>query len=54
MEGMTPTTSTTVMIVIGDIPVAEYMKRTGFTISDYFKRHHKGYLGKKSRAELKK
>ena len=47
--GMTPTTSTTVMTVIGDILVVEVMKRTGFTIEDYSKRHHGGYLGKKSR-----
>lgn len=47
--GMTPTTSTTVMTVIGDILVVETMKKTGFTISDYSKRHHGGYLGEKSR-----
>lgn len=52
--GMTPTTSTTVMTVIGDILVVETMKKTGFTISDYSKRHHGGYLGEKSRNELKK
>lgn len=50
--GMTPTTSTTVMTVIGDILVVETMKRTGFTICDYSRRHHGGYLGEKSRAEL--
>lgn len=48
--GMTPTTSTTVMTVIGDILVVEVMKRTGFTIEDYSKRHHGGYLGEKSRS----
>ena len=47
--GMTPTTSTTVMTVIGDILVVETMKRTGFTIEEYSKRHHGGYLGKKAR-----
>lgn len=47
--GMTPTTSTTVMTVMGDILVVETMKRTKFTIDDYAKRHHGGYLGKKSR-----
>lgn len=52
--GMTPTTSTTVMTVIGDILVVETMKKTGFTISEYSKRHHGGYLGEKSRNELKK
>ena len=51
--GMTPTTSTTVMTVIGDILVVEAMKKTGFTIEDYSKRHHGGYLGERSR-ELSK
>ncbi|NDV64312.1 SIS domain-containing protein [Bacteroides sp. 224] len=48
--GMTPTTSTTVMTVIGDILVVQTMKRTGFTIAEYSKRHHGGYLGEKSRS----
>lgn len=47
--GMTPTTSTTVMTVIGDILVVETMKQTGFTIEEYSKRHHGGYLGERSR-----
>ncbi|WP_321478862.1 SIS domain-containing protein [uncultured Bacteroides sp.] len=47
--GMTPTTSTTIMTVIGDILVVQTMKQTGFTIEDYSKRHHGGYLGEKSR-----
>lgn len=47
--GMTPTTSTTVMTVIGDILVVETMRRTGFTIEEYSKRHHGGYLGERSR-----
>lgn len=51
--GMTPTTSTTAMTVIGDILVVQTMKRTKFTIADYSKRHHGGYLGEKSRAALK-
>ncbi|WP_334168423.1 SIS domain-containing protein [Phocaeicola paurosaccharolyticus] len=51
--GMTPTTSTTVMTVIGDILVVETMRRTCFTIEEYSKRHHGGYLGEKSR-ELSK
>lgn len=51
--GMTPTTSTTVMTVIGDILVTETMRRTGFTIEEYGKRHHGGYLGQRSR-ELSK
>ncbi|MDR0894547.1 MAG: SIS domain-containing protein [Prevotellaceae bacterium] len=47
--GMTPTTSTTVMTVIGDILVVQVMQQTGFTIDDYYKRHHGGYLGEKSK-----
>lgn len=47
--GMTPTTSTTAMTVIGDILVVETMKQTSFTIEEYSKRHHGGYLGEKSR-----
>ena len=47
--GMTPTTSTTAMTVIGDILVVQTMKKTGFTIEEYSKRHHGGYLGEKSR-----
>ncbi len=48
--GLTPTTSTTIMTVIGDILVVETMKKTKFTVEDYSKRHHGGYLGQKSRA----
>ena len=51
--GLTPTTSTTVMTVIGDILVVGTMKRIHFTNKDYAKRHHGGYLGSKSR-ELSK
>lgn len=51
--GMTPTTSTTVMTVMGDILVVETMRLTGFTIEEYSKRHHGGYLGERSR-ELSK
>lgn len=47
--GMTPTTSTTAMTVIGDILVVQTMKATEFTIEEYSKRHHGGYLGEKSR-----
>lgn len=51
--GMTPTTSTTAMTVIGDILVVETMRKTRFTIEEYSKRHHGGYLGERSR-ELSK
>lgn len=47
--GLTPTTSTTVMTVIGDILVVGAMKRINFSAEDYAKRHHGGYLGDKSR-----
>jgi arabinose-5-phosphate isomerase len=49
--GLTPTTSTTVMTVIGDILVVGTMKRIGFTSADYAMRHHGGYLGTKSREQ---
>lgn len=52
--GMTPTTSTTAMTVIGDILVVQTMKKTGFTIEEYSKRHHGGYLGEKSRSLCEK
>ena len=51
--GLTPTTSTTVMTVIGDILVVLMMKRIGFSNEDYAKRHHGGYLGQKSREQAK-
>lgn len=47
--GMTPTTSTTAMTVIGDILVVKTMEATQFTMEEYSKRHHGGYLGEKSR-----
>jgi arabinose-5-phosphate isomerase len=46
---LTPTTSTTVMGVIGDVLVVLMMEKIGFTKDDYAKRHHGGYLGQKSR-----
>jgi arabinose-5-phosphate isomerase len=51
--GLTPTTSTTTMTVIGDILVVLEMKKIGFSHTDYAKRHHGGYLGQKSRSEAK-
>ncbi|MBN1415713.1 MAG: SIS domain-containing protein [Bacteroidales bacterium] len=47
--GLTPTTSTTAMTVIGDILVVLLMKKIGFNADDYAKRHHGGYLGIRSR-----
>ncbi len=49
--GLTPTTSTTVMTVIGDVLVVNTMKSIGFTVKDYAKRHHGGYLGAAARAK---
>lgn len=47
--GLTPTTSTTVMTVIGDALVVLMMEKIGFNATDYSKRHHGGYLGSVSR-----
>ena len=47
--GLTPTTSTTVMTVIGDALVVLMMEKIRFSANDYAKRHHGGYLGIKSR-----
>lgn len=49
---LTPTTSTTVMTVMGDILVVGTMKKIDFSTKDYAKRHHGGYLGDKSRRNL--
>ncbi len=49
--GLTPTVSTTVMTVIGDILVTLMMERIGFTKKEYSLRHHSGYLGQVSRGE---
>lgn len=49
--GLTPTTSTTVMTVIGDVLVVNVMERIGFTRDEYAKRHHGGYLGHVSRGD---
>lgn len=47
--GLTPTTSTTVMTVVGDILIVLLMEKIGFTREEYAKRHHSGYLGDKAR-----
>ena len=47
--GLTPTTSTTIMTVIGDALVVLMMEKIRFSATDYAKRHHGGYLGAKSR-----
>lgn len=52
--GLTPTTSTTVMTTIGDMLVIRTMERIGFTVEEYAKRHHGGYLGSLSRDQSNK
>lgn len=52
--GMTPTTSTTVIGVIGDIIVNLMMDMITFTREEYYKRHHGGYIGNKLNHKLKK
>jgi arabinose-5-phosphate isomerase len=49
--GLTPTTSTTMMTVIGDVLVVNVMRECKFSRSEYAKRHHGGYLGVVSRGE---
>lgn len=49
--GLSPTTSTTMMTVIGDVLIVLMMERIGFTNEEYAKRHHGGYLGTKSRRQ---
>lgn len=50
--GMAPTSSTTAMLVIGDIISMMVMEAKEFSIEQYSKRHHGGYLGVKSREEI--
>ena len=51
--GLSPTTSTTVMTVIGDALIVLMMDKIEFTNEEYAKRHHGGYLGSKSRERTK-
>jgi arabinose-5-phosphate isomerase len=50
--GLSPTTSTTVMTVIGDVLIVLMMNKIGFTNEEYAKRHHGGYLGAKTRKRI--
>ena len=50
--GLTPTTSTTMMTVMGDVLVVNTMLATGFTREQYALRHHGGYLGTKAKKGL--
>ena len=49
--GLTPTVSTTVMTVIGDVLVVLLMEKIKFTKDEYALRHHSGYLGSAARGE---
>ena len=49
--GLTPTTSTTQMTVIGDVLVVATMRAIGFSSAQYALRHHGGYLGSQSRLQ---
>ena len=52
--GLTPTTSTTMMTVIGDALVVLMMGKIGFNANDYAKRHHGGYLGNEIEGNFRK
>jgi arabinose-5-phosphate isomerase len=47
--GLAPTTSTTVMTVIGDILISMMTTKIELTPEQYALRHHSGYLGEKAR-----
>lgn len=51
--GLTPSTSTTMMTVIGDVLVVLMMDEIKFSNEEYAKRHHGGYLGNKSREQAR-
>lgn len=49
--GMAPTTSTSVMMALGDVLAILVMEKKGFTKEEFSRRHHGGYLGQRSRNE---
>lgn len=49
--GIAPTTSIIIMLMISDILATTAAKKKDFTLSDYAKRHHAGYLGGKARGD---
>ena len=49
--GLTPTSSTLVMIAIADALALALMEVKGITKDDYGLRHHGGYLGRKARTD---
>ena len=48
-----PTTSIVVMLVIADIIATNAARINKFTVEDFHIRHHGGYLGEKSKKEIK-
>lgn len=52
--GLVPTTSTTTMLVIGDILTILSMNKRNFTAHEYQKHHHGGYIGKRAKKLVKK
>lgn len=50
--GLTPTTSTTAMSVIGDVLAVLLVHVSGYKVEDYALRHHSGYLGDKSKSGI--
>lgn len=51
--GLTPTTSTTAMTVIGDVLAVVLIQISGYKAEDYAMRHHSGYLGNVAREQTK-
>ena len=52
--GLVPTTSTTTMLVIGDILTVLSMDKRKFTAHEYQKHHHGGYIGKRAKKLARK
>ena len=51
--GLTPTSSTTVMLAIGDALALVLMEKKQFTRQQYGLRHHGGYLGQKAQGRIR-
>lgn len=52
--GMAPTTSTTAMLALGDVLCVLVMEEINFTMEEFSKRHHGGYLGAQSKVKMKR
>jgi arabinose-5-phosphate isomerase len=50
--GLTPTVSTTCMMVLGDLLVVSLMERIGLTRKEYATCHHSGYLGQRAKGNV--